>query len=206
MITAMLCKRDFICKCSQLGCFHTSVMWMLGQGPLWSKGWSHASYSLPTTTAPQLSIEALVEMKTWKAKYLSKLGHAEMKTKLLLCFFWQNDSLFSSSMSGSHNTQHTQSDLCKCMEVEMYNGERRKRRCWGRTVACAVKVGAGEPELNQMKSGTDASLLQDGDAAAPNSTQNLGLSSCWKFYSRLRFKGSVNKRNHSLHTNNSNFL
>ena len=140
-----------------------------------------------------------------EGKILVKTGACWNEDKTVALFFWQNDSLFSSSMSGSHNTQHTQSDLCKCMEVEMYNGERRKRRSWGRTAACAVKVGAGEPELNQMKSGTDASLLQDGDAAAPNSTQNLGLSSCWKFYSRFRFKGSVNKRNHSLHTNNSNF-
>ena len=102
-------------------------------------------------------------------------------------------------MSSSHNTQHTQSDLCKCMEVEMYNGERRKRRCWGRTAACTVKVRAGEPELNEMKSGTDASLLQDGDAAAPDSTKP-GVIVLLKVYSRFRFKGFVSKRNHSLHT------
>ena len=57
-------------------------------------------------------------------------------------------------MSSSHNTHHTQSDLCKFMEVEMYKGEGRKKEkgVGVRFIELAIKVRAVKQELNQIKS------------------------------------------------------
>lgn len=57
-------------------------------------------------------------------------------------------------MSSPHNTHHTQSDLCKYMEVEMYKGEGRKEEkgVGVRFVESAIKVRAVKQEINQIKS------------------------------------------------------
>ncbi|KAM9701067.1 uncharacterized protein ACBT57_023520 [Dama dama] len=61
-----------------------------------------------------------------------------------------------SSMSSSRNTQHTQSDLCKCMEVEMYNGERRKKKVLGENcrVRCECESRRTRAEPDEERDGS----------------------------------------------------